>query len=386
MLYFVLVTAGALAALASVIGNVALRPASGASSEAATGAAQISPVVHRYLYAVNQSSGDRGSISVYDIDQGHRPIKTIRTVPRVGDVRGIAASAATGRLYVAYRSELEVGMIFCLNLYNDTIVWNRIIDPGVDRLAIDPDGRLLYVPTWEGGSADFINVLDAAAGEIVRKVHFSNRSHDAQFPLSGPLFQETKASDGSGRFLYLVDPGTYAVSRIGPYAGVLGPYSVDSMSIHVVNNVTDLWGMQVAELRAGQIVTANIPDHPPGEPGLLHGIGWTPDEKEVWQSSSAADPHIYVWSMANPMAPILKEKLALRGGRGSHWLTFDIKGQYGYVAPNKGGDEPTEIFDAHTHASVGVIASTEDLLEIQFTDGLVTQVGDQYGIGRASRR
>jgi hypothetical protein len=26
----------------------------------------------RYLYAVNQSSKDRGSISVYDIDAGHR--------------------------------------------------------------------------------------------------------------------------------------------------------------------------------------------------------------------------------------------------------------------------------------------------------------------------
>ena len=33
------------------------------------------------LYAVNESSKDRGSISVYDIDAGYRLIKTVQTVP-----------------------------------------------------------------------------------------------------------------------------------------------------------------------------------------------------------------------------------------------------------------------------------------------------------------
>ena len=50
----------------------------------------------------------------------------------------------------------------------------------------------LYVPTWEGGSADYINVLDADSGDVVRKVYFSNRSHDTLFPLSGPLFQRLR--------------------------------------------------------------------------------------------------------------------------------------------------------------------------------------------------
>jgi hypothetical protein len=46
-----------------------------------------------------------------------------------------------------------------------------------------------------------------------------------------------------------------------------------------VNNVMHLWGMQVANLKTGEIITASLPDHPPGDPGLLHGIGWTPDQK-----------------------------------------------------------------------------------------------------------
>jgi hypothetical protein len=335
----------------------------------------------RSLYAVNQYAANRGSISVYDIDRGHGLVKTIQTVSNVDDVKGVAVSAATGKLYVAYRTRSGVGMIYCLNVYTEAVLWNRKIDPDVDRLSIHADGRLLYVPTWEGGSADYINVLDAGTGDVVRRVYFSNRSHDSLFPLSGPIFQETKAVDGSGHYLYLIDPGSYAVSRIGPYSGILGPYAVDGMSRHVVNTVTGLWGMQVGDIKTGQIVTANIPDHPLGEPGLLHGIGWTPDESEVWESGGMV-PHIYVWSMLDPMAPTLKEPLILRSRQGSHWVTFDLNGDYAYVAPWKNTDDETEIFNPRTHKSVGLIESSEEMIEIDFVEGRISRVGDQYGIGR----
>jgi hypothetical protein len=183
----------------------------------------------------------------------------------------------------------------------------------------------------------------------------------------------------------LIDPSTYAVSRIGPYFGILGPYAVDSTSTYAANNVSDLWGMQVANLKTGQIITATIPNHPPEDAGLLHGIGWTPDEREVWESSTWRDPHIYIWDMLNPMAPVLRERLTLRTGRGAHWLTFDIRGDYAYVAPNKNSDDETEIFNVRAHTSTGAIASSEDLLEIDFANGRISQVGDQYGIGRAMR-
>jgi hypothetical protein len=354
----------------------------GLLSISANAASPAPPAAARWLYAVNQAAAGRGSVSVYDIEAGHRLVKTIGTVPNVGDVRGVAVGAVIGKLFVAYQDLSGAGMVYCLNVYDDAIVWNRSVSPGVDRLAINPNGKLLYIPTWEGGSADYINVVDADTGEVVRKVYFSNRSHDTQYPISGPIFQETKADDGSGRYLYLIDPASYAVSRVGPYSGILGPYAVDSTSSYAVNNVRDLWGMQVANLQTGQIITAGIPHHPPGEAGLLHGIGWTPDQTEVWQSGSWNDPHVYVWDMRNPTTPVLKDRLTLRSGHGSHWLTFDLKGDYGYISPNKNSADGTEIFDARNHASVGVIGSSEDLLEIDFANGKISQVGDQYGIGR----
>jgi hypothetical protein len=199
---------------------------------------------------------------------------------------------------------------------------------------------------------------------------------------SRPIFQETKAADGSGNYLYMLDPHSYSISRIGPYSGVLGPYAVDSVSRFVVNDVTNLWGMQVADLRTGRIATANIPHHPPGNVGLMHGIGWTPDQTEVWQSSSGSDPQVYIWDMSDPISPVFKQALTLRSGRGSHWLTFDIKGDYSYIAPEKNRPDGTEIFDPQTHSYIGTIGSSEDMIEIDFANGKIAQVGDQYGIGR----
>jgi hypothetical protein len=344
--------------------------------------ASAAEVPQRTLYAVNESPSDQGSISIYDIDAGHRLISTIHTVKSVDDVRGVTGNASTGRLYVSYRDPRGNGMLYCLDLYKDAVLWNRNVLPGVDRLASSPDGRVLYVPTWEGGTADYIQVLDAATGELVRRVYFSSRSHDTQYPLSGPLFQETKAEDGSGNYVYMIDPRTYAVSRIGPYLGILGPYAVDGSSSYVVNNVTGLRGMQVADLRTGRIITAELPEHPPGSAGLMHGIGWTPDQTEVWESGEAGDPHVYVWNMRNPMVPVLQTQLPLRSGSGSHWLTFSIKGDYAYVAPQKNRNNGTEIFDVARHSSVGVIGASEDMLEVDFSEGRITQLGDQFGIGR----
>ena len=189
--------------------------------------------LQRRLYAVNEAPSDRGTISVYEIDAGHRLIKTIQTVPNLADVKGVAVSGVTGKLYVTYIDDAGTGKIYCLDLDTDKVLWNRAVSPGVDRLAINPDGRLLYVPTWEGGQADYINVLNANTGEAVRKIYFSNRSHDTQYPLSGPIFQETKAADGSGSYLYRIDPRSYAISPVGPYSGILGPMS-DSRGVYEV--------------------------------------------------------------------------------------------------------------------------------------------------------
>jgi len=81
--------------------------------------------------------------------------------------------------------------------------------------------------------------------------------------------------------------------------------------------------------------------------------------------------------MLDPMAPKLKEQLSLRSQRGSH------SGDYAYIAPSKSSDDGTEIFNARTHTSVGLIGSSEEMIEIDFENGRISR---QYGIGRAVRK
>lgn len=338
------------------------------------------PSATRLLYAVNEGTSV-GNINVYNIDSGHSLNRTITTVTGVTDIKGIVASAVTGKLYVSYFKGGTNGWMYAMDLHTDAILWNMAISPGVDRMAISPDGSLIYSPTSEDLNFNFINVLNASTGATIRTVVFSNHSHDTLYPLSGPIFQETKASDGSGRFLYRIDPTTYAVTQGGQFNDFLGPYAVNSTSTYAACNVNGIFGFQMVNLSTNAIVTATIPYTAPGF-SLLHGIAWSPDETEVWQNTTGSDPHAYVWNMSNPMAPVIKQQLTLSNG-GSHWVNFDIKGDYAYISPNKNATNGTEVFNAATKTPVTTITSTEDELEIDFaSNGTITAVGDQYGIGR----
>ena len=130
------------------------------------------------------------------------------------DVRGVAGSAVTGKLYVGYRDTWGNGMLYCLEPLEQE-------SPARRRSVGEQSGRAVIVRSDLGRrTADHIQVLDAQSGDLVRRVYFSSRSHDTQYPLAGPVFQTTKADDGSGNYLYMVKPQTYAVSRVGPYLGI----------------------------------------------------------------------------------------------------------------------------------------------------------------------
>jgi hypothetical protein len=85
--------------------------------------------------------------------------------------------------------------------------------------------------------------------------------------------------------------------------------------------------------------------------------------------------------MDNPMAPVFKQALTLKSGRGSHWLTFDAAGDHGYIAPGKNSGDGTDIFDPIPTLRSGYRVS-EDMIAIEFVDGKISRVGDQFGIGR----
>ena len=121
-------------------------------------------------------------ILVFDIDDGFRFVKRIPTwdVPPGQDaeaVKGIAASAKTGRIYVT-----TIRRMMALDAITGKRLWDRTYDGGCDRLAISPDGQTLYVPQLE---RDLWHIVDAATGAVITNIATESGSHNTICSLDG---------------------------------------------------------------------------------------------------------------------------------------------------------------------------------------------------------
>jgi len=87
-------------------------------------------------------------VLVYDIDAGYKVVKRIPTwtVPpgqQPENVKGIAASAKTGKLYVSTTKRVA-----CFDLLTDAKLWEKSYDGGSDRLAVSPTAKFFtYLPS-----------------------------------------------------------------------------------------------------------------------------------------------------------------------------------------------------------------------------------------------
>ena len=354
-------------------------------------AVTLNTALTRKLYEIISDGPQRGKIYVYDLDNAHH-LETVLPGPGAinvqSHVRGVCANAATGYLYFSYY-KAGGGNIYCLDMNTNKVVFDKPVAgaKSIDRLTMNPDGKTLYIPTGEhDGTFNFLWQADAMNGNVVGKIPCAYRTHDAQWPLSGPLFQECKSYlNKEGRYMYKINPVTKSVIKIGLYSGILGPYVIDSKSHFMVNCVSQLLGMQIADIWTNTIYTAKFKNQAYKNPtGLLHAIGYTPDEREVWEGTGQNSNDVVIWDNTDPRSPKEKQTIHLKESGGTHWITFSIKGDYGYISPYINSGQNTEIWDTKTHQYIQSIAGSLTMLEADFsnTTHKVVAVGDQYGIGR----
>ena len=140
----------------------------------------------------------------FDIDHGHRFVKRIASsgVDEKGkplNVKGICASAATGRLYVS-----DLKTLICFDLKTDRILWEKEYEGGCDRMSITPDGKTLYVPTLE---KDHWNIIDGKTGDLVSRIETKSRAHNTVVSLDGTRMY--LAPMGSPKRVTVVDTATH---------------------------------------------------------------------------------------------------------------------------------------------------------------------------------
>jgi 6-phosphogluconolactonase (cycloisomerase 2 family) len=336
----------------------------------------------QFVYAAQ----DDGTVHVYDINHSHTLTKTIRVFTNTADIRGVCASAATHRFYVMYNLNSQ-GYVACLELTNDQVLWNLVEHtPGVDRGAITPDGQTLYLPTWESDlNSPYALAVNALTGSNATQIPMPPQTHDFICSLDGTeVFMENKSSDNRIRTVWRAN--NQVTNITGAFGGTVQPFSINGNKNLVIADVVGIYGFQYADLTTGQVFGTALftgttwtdagPTHP-------HGIGMTPDEREAWACDRGTSNH-YVHVFDITSLPPTQKRLVTLSHDNPHWLTFSIDGRYCYVAGEKDTGEITDVVDTSSYSRVASLSPSEDLLEVDFSNGVVVRTGDQFGIGRVT--
>jgi DNA-binding beta-propeller fold protein YncE len=318
-------------------------------------------------------------VIVYDMDNGHKFVRRIPTFAEVPgqapeNVKGVVANAKTGRLYVS-----TIKRVAAIDLMTDRLLWNKEYDGGADRLAISPDGKILYIPSLEG---PHWNVVDAASGDVISKVVTNSGAHNTIY---GPDGRAVYLAGLRSPLLSIADPRTHkVVKEVGPFGNVIRPFTINGAQTLCFVNVNELLGFEVGDLKTGKMLhrvevtgfdKGAVKRH--GCPS--HGVGLTPDEKELWLSDGHNE-RVHIFD-ATVMPPKQVASIKLRDQPG--WVTFSMDGRYGYPSTGEVIDTKTrKIVVALTDEQQRVVQS-EKVVEVVMANGKVVQTGDQFGIGRA---
>jgi hypothetical protein len=348
------------------------------------GANAASPSTERRLLYVAEPGirnyleyGGHG-VLVYDIDQGHRLVKRIPTagvddqgVPL--NVKGICANAPTKRLYVSTTRSL-----MALDLVSEKLLWERSYEGGCDRMSITPDGKIIYLPSLE---KDHWHVIDALSGEVLHKIEARSGSHNTIIGLDGTY---AYLAGLRSPILRVANSKTYEfVREVGPFSNFIRPFTINGAGSRCYVNVDGLLGFEVGDVTTGKMLrrveVQGYQAGPTKRHGCpSHGIGLTPDERELWLT----DPHnrrMHIFDVTvDP--PRQSASIELRDEPG--WITFAMRGDYAYPSTGDVIDVSSRRIVTGLSDESGKAVQSEKLLEIDFAGSEPVRTADQFGLGR----
>jgi DNA-binding beta-propeller fold protein YncE len=336
----------------------------------------------QYLYVATPGIRDYlgyggHGILVFDINDNHRFVKRIPTQGlhpngKPSNVKGIAVSIALNSIYVSTLESLQR-----IDLTTEKVVWEKAFEGGCDRMSISPDGLTMYLPSLEKG---FWNVVNCKTGEIIKKINVHKRAHNTIY---GPSGNAVYMADIASPWLHIADPKTHTlVRKIGVFNSNIRPFTINGKETLVYVTVDSLLGFEVGDLKQGTKIAHVVvegwemgPVRRHGNPS--HGIGLTPDEKEIW----VCDGHnmrMHVFNAAAPYQQLTTIPLQDMPG----WVTFSLDGKYAY--PSSG-----EVIETKTRKIILTLkdefnnsVASEKMIEVQFDGNKAVRAGDQFGIGR----
>jgi DNA-binding beta-propeller fold protein YncE len=339
--------------------------------------------VRRYLYCAvpgvrNYLEYGGHGLIVFDIDRDYRfvkriPIGGLDERGRPVNVKGVSASAITDRIYIS-----TLRTLMCLDLRTEKLLWEKSYEGGCDRMALTPDGRVLYLPSLE---KHHWHVIDAMNGSILRRIDIHAGAHNTICGLGG---RHAYLAGLKSPWLRVVDTRTHAVVKeVGPFSQSIRPFTINRSEALAYVNVNQLLGFEIGDLKSGRVLhrveLQGFQQGPVKRHGCpSHGIGLTPDESEVWVTD-AFNRRMHVFDNT-VMPPRQKTSVFLRDEPG--WITFRLDGRHAW--PSTG-----DVVDVATHRVIGGLKDEkglsvmgEKIVEIHFEGEDVVRTGDQFGLGR----
>jgi DNA-binding beta-propeller fold protein YncE len=294
------------------------------------------------------------------------------------DISGVAASPATNMLYLAAR-----GRLGAIDLATDRMVWTTTLDGKCcERPQVSADGKTLIVGS---NLQDYWYKLDAKTGKWLATIHApgSMSAHNLNLSADGKL----AFMSPNGKLLQIADIESAKVVRTIPFPDNIRVQVLNKDSSKIYVNQNNFLGFIIADTHTGKILkTVEVtsedwrsvwnrsprPKIPHGCPS--HGIAITPDGKEIWLSDGLFKK-IHIFS--NTDDP--KEIGSIDTPDGVFWMTFGLDGKLVYASSG-------DIIDVATHKIVGTTKSefgtrmfSEKELDMQFLDGHLQRVSNQFG-------
>lgn len=363
-----------LLAVLALVGTLILGGRRGAEAEERRLLYVATPGIRNYL-----EYGGHGLL-VFDIDHGH---KFLKRIPLAGlgpegkpdNVKGVCASALTRRIYVS-----TIRTLTCLDLVTEKILWERPYEGGCDRMSMTPDGKTIYLPSFEKAHW---NVVEALSGEVIARIVPNSGAHNTIVGLDG---KRAYLAGLRSPLLTVADTARNTIERtVGPFSASIRPFTVDGRQAHCFVNVNELLGFEVGDIATGKalhrVEVSGFKRGPVKRHGCpSHGIGMTPDEKEIWVVD-AYNERVHIFD-ATTMPPRQLESIKVRDEPG--WVTFTRDGRYAYPSTGDVIETATRKIVAGLTDEHGTAVQSEKMVEVDFQGDQPVQAGDQFGLGRVT--
>jgi len=268
--------------------------------------------------------------------------------------------------------------LMCFDLVAEKLLWEKRYEGGCDRMSISPDGKVIYLPSLEKAHW---HVVDASDGKVLSKIVPDSGSHNTVF---GPDGKEVYLAGLKSPWLTIAETATHKAARkVGPFSAPIRPFTVNGDQTLCFVNVNELLGFEVGDLRTGRalgrVEVAGFKQGIVKRHGCpSHGIGLTPDGKELWLTD-AANNRLHIFN-ATVLLPRQVESIEVRDQPG--WITFGIDGQYAYPSTGDVIEVVTRKIVIGLKDEKGADLQSEKMIEIDFVDGKPIRAGDQFGISR----